>query len=141
MEKFKINDFEPYIPLNQNDIKKAGIEQQFLGYYKKWDQQEAYYYATQNTGFKANDERTEGTYSKYTSIDDKIDNFHFFTTYIKFGIGRTTYDTAQEIRTGKITRNEGVALVKKFDSEFPNKYFYEKKFVFNKINNIFIEKS
>ena len=24
-----------------------------------------------------------------------------------------------EIRTGKITRDEGVALVKKFDSEFP----------------------
>ena len=25
----------------------------------------------------------------------------------------------------KITRDEGVALVKKFDSEFPNKYFKE----------------
>ena len=37
-------------------------------------------------------ERTPGTYSKYNSIDDKIDDFHYYTTYIKFGIGRATYD-------------------------------------------------
>ena len=74
-------------------------------------------------GFKANTERTEGSYSKYSSIDDKIDGFHFFTTMIKFGLGRTSYDAAQEIRNEKITREEGIALVKKYDSEFPKKYF------------------
>jgi hypothetical protein len=56
-------------------------------------------------------ERTPGTYSKYNSIDDKIDDFHYWTTYQKFGIGRATYDAAQEIRSGDITREEGVALV------------------------------
>ena len=45
------------------------------------------------------------------------------STLIKFGIGRTTYDASQEIRNDKITREEGVALVNKFDREFPNKYF------------------
>jgi hypothetical protein len=39
--------------------------------------------------------------------------------YIKFGMGRATADAAQEIRTGKITREEGVALVRKYDGEFP----------------------
>ena len=122
---FRLNDFEPYLPPTFEELQQKKIEQRYLGYYKKWDQQEAYYYATQNTGFKANDERTEGTYSKYSSIDDKIDTFHYFTTYIKFGIGRATYDSSQEIRTGKITREEGVMLTKKFDSEFPDKYFKE----------------
>ena len=70
---FKLNEFSPYIPPSINQIINAGIEQQFLGYYLKWDQQEAYYYATENTGFKPNTERTEGTYSKYVSLDDKID--------------------------------------------------------------------
>ena len=78
----------------------------------------SFYYSSKNNGFMPNQERTEGTYSKYSSIDDKIDNFHFFTTYIKFGIGRATYDAAQEIRQ-KITRDEGVKLVNKFDHEFP----------------------
>ena len=82
-----------------------------------------YYYATENTGYAADTERTEGTYSKYSSIDDKVDNFHYYTTYIKFGIGRTTYDAAQEVRNEKITRDEAIQLVKKFDHEFPEKYF------------------
>ena len=94
-----------------------------LGYYLKWDPQEMFYYASENTGFSANTERTQGTYSKYTSIDDKIDTFHYYTTLIKFGIGRATYDAAQEIRNGKITRDEGIALVKKFDTEFPEIFF------------------
>ena len=44
--------------------------------------------------------------------DDKIDYFHYYTIYIKFGLGRASYDAAQEIRNGKINREEGVQLVK-----------------------------
>ena len=78
-----------------------------------------------NVGFQASPERTPGTYSKYNSIDDKIDDFHYFTTMIKFGIGRATYDAAQEIRSGDITREEGVALVRRYDQEFPERFSEE----------------
>lgn len=122
-EKYSIDDFAPYIPPNKQDLIDRGIEVHYLGYYLKWDPQECYYYASENTGFQANPERTEGTYSKYSSIDDKIDPFHYFTTLIKFGIGRCTYDAAQEVRNEKITRDEAVYLVNKYDTEFPNKYF------------------
>mgnify|MGYP007072104817 FL=1 len=44
---------------------------------------------------------------------------------MKFGIGRATSDTAHEIRDGKITREEGIALVKKYDEEFPSLYLKE----------------
>jgi len=122
---FTINDFAPYIPPQASELHQKGIEMHYLGYYLKWDPQECYYYAVENTGFQANPERTEGSYSKYSSIDDKIDPFHYFTTWIKFGIGRATYDADQEIRNGKITREEGVALVQRYDAEFPKKYFKE----------------
>lgn len=122
---FNLGDFKPYIPLTSKEIEESNIEVHYLGYYLKWDPQECFYYAVQNTGFKPNTERTQGSYSKYSSIDDKIDPFHYFTTYIKFGIGRATYDAAQEIRNDKITREEGIQLVKKYDSEFPDKYFKE----------------
>ena len=122
---FNLGDFKPYIPLTSKEIEESNIELHYLGYYLKWDPQECFYYAVQNTGFKPNTERTQGSYSKYSSIDDKIDPFHYFTTYIKFGIGRATYDAAQEIRNDKITREEGIQLVKKYDSEFPDKYFKE----------------
>ena len=43
----------------------------------------------------------------------------------KFGIGRTTSDAAHEIRDDKITREDGISLVKKYDGEFPERYFEE----------------
>lgn len=123
--EFSLDDFAPYIPPTRQYLEDRGVRVHYLGYYLKWDPQECYYYAVENTGFEANPERTPGTYSKYSSIDDKIDMFHYYTTLIKFGIGRATYDAAQEIRNGKITREEGVQLVKKYDQEFPIKYFEE----------------
>ena len=105
------------------ELEKANIEVHYLGYYLKWTPQEVYYYAVENTGFKARPHRTQGTFSKYSGIDDKIDDLHFYTTYIKFGIGRATYDASQEIRNRHLTREEGQALVKRFDGEFPDRYF------------------
>jgi N-acetyl sugar amidotransferase len=119
---FKLSDLEAYFPINPEDLERVGTEVHYLGYYIKWHPQETYYYAVEHTNFHPNDERTEGSYSKYSSIDDKIDWLHYYTTYIKFGIGRATYDSAQEIRNGDITREEGIALVKRFDGEFPKKY-------------------
>ena len=115
-------DLHPYMPADPMDLKNAGIEVHYLGYYLRWHPQSAYYYAVEHGGFQPSPERTPGTYSKYNSIDDKIDDFHYYTTYIKFGIGRATYDAAQEIRNEEITREEGVALVKKFDGEFPKRF-------------------
>jgi len=118
-------DLNPYLPVDGARLQAIGTEVHYLGYYLKWDPQECYYYAAENTGFVPNDQRTEGSYSRYSSIDDKIDPLHYYTTLIKFGIGRATYDAAQEIRCGKITREEGVALVRRYDTEFPGRYFPE----------------
>ncbi|MBD2548394.1 N-acetyl sugar amidotransferase [Microcystis elabens FACHB-917] len=122
---YTLGDFAPYLPPRLEELQDNGVEVHYLGYYLKWDPQECYYYAAEHTGFQPNPVRTEGTYSKYSSIDDKIDPFHYYTTLIKFGLGRASYDAAQEIRNGKITREEGVNLVRKFDTEFPGKYFRE----------------
>ncbi len=120
-----LNDLQLYLPLIEKELKDFPLEYHFLGYYLRWDPQEVYYHAVENTGFEANPERTEGTYSKYASLDDRIDGFHYYTSFIKFGLGRATMDAAQEIRNHKIVRAEGAALVKKYDGEFPQKYFKE----------------
>lgn len=124
LQKYGIEeyDLQAYLPADPKDLKKIGTQVHYLGYYLKWHPQEAYYYAVEHGGFQASPERTPGTYSKYNSIDDKIDDLHYYTTFIKFGIGRATYDAAQEIRSGEITRDEGVALVKRFDGEWPARF-------------------
>jgi hypothetical protein len=113
------------LPADPNQIAEKKIEVHYLGHYLKWHPQSCYYYAVEHGGFQASPERTPGTYSKYNSIDDRIDDLHYFTTGIKFGLGRASYDAAQEIRSGDINRDEGVALVKKFDNEFPERFISE----------------
>jgi len=120
-----LSDLYPFRAPKYELIKDNNTEIHFFSYYKFWDPQENYYYCHENTGFIANTERSEGTYSKYASLDDEIDGFHYYLSYIKFGIGRATSDAAHEIRDGKISREEGVALVKRYDHERPKKYYRE----------------
>lgn len=119
------SELQPYLPADQNRLIEKNVQVHYLGYYLKWHPQGCYYYAVEHGGFQASPERTPGTYSKYNSIDDRIDDFHYYTTGIKFGIGRASYDAAQEIRSGDINRDEGVALVKRFDHEFPERFVDE----------------
>ena len=42
--------------------------------------------------------------SKFSLIDDKINNLHYSTTHVKFGISHALHNARQEIRSSKITR-------------------------------------
>ena len=119
LEVREISEFYTLNPMYEDDRP----EFHWLGYYKKWHPQSNYYFAVQNTGFKANEERSEGTYSKYASLDDATDGFHYFMAHAKFGMGRATSDAAHEIRDGDRDREEAVSLVRRYDGEFPNKNF------------------
>ena len=88
---FILRDFEKYgidkkklnciIP--QKVAKEVGLEITFLVTIKRW---ENYYYAVENCGFEPEpDGRSEGTYSKYAGLDDKVDGYHFYFAYLKFG--------------------------------------------------------
>ena len=122
---FTLKDLEIFLPLNKKKLHSKKIKVHYLGYYIKWIPQECFYYAVENCGFKPRPFRTQGTYSKYNSIDDKIDDLHYYTTYIKFGIGRATYDVSQELRNKHLNVFEGKKLIEKYDGEFPDRYFNE----------------
>jgi N-acetyl sugar amidotransferase len=119
------NAFELYRPPREEELTAVNPQMHWFSFYKKWVPQENYYYSVEHTGFQANPERSEGTYSKYASLDDKTDGFHFYLAFIKYGIARATSDAAHEIRDGHLTREEGIALVHRYDGEFPKRYFKE----------------
>jgi hypothetical protein len=125
-EDYVASDLMFYRPPTVEALRGHGIQFHWFSFYEKWIPQENYYYVTEHTGFQANrDGHSEGTYSKYASLDDRLDGFHYYLAFIKFGIARTTSDTAHEIRDGHLTREEAVALVTRYDGEFPKQYFAE----------------
>lgn len=106
-------------------VAAKGLEMHWFSYYKKWTPQENFYYAMKYTGMETNDAgRSEGTYTKYASLDDRSDGYHFYFAYLKFGLGRASRDAQQDIRRHHITRDEGVALVKRYDGEFPKRHLH-----------------
>ena len=64
---------------------------------------------------------------------------HFYTWFIKTGRGRATDDAALEVRNKIITRDEAKSLVKRFDGEFPKKYFKDCLNYMNISKEIFYE--
>ena len=121
IEKYGIskNDLFPYLPIRNKSEEIKNLTVLTLPYYLNYNPQSNFYFASEHSDFKVNPYRSEGTYTKYASLDDKLDNLHFYTWFIKTGRGRTTEDAALEVRNNIITRDEAVALVKKYDGEFP----------------------
>ena len=121
--KLAESDFDPYVPIYKKELDDHEIKMAIFSYFKPWHPQENYYYTMENSSdFIVSPERTLGTYTKYSSIDDKIDDLHYYTLFIKFGIGRVFYDVAQEIRSGDITVEEGRSLIKQYNGEYPSRF-------------------
>ena len=120
--EIKEKTLDLYKAPNPEEILKSGTEMHWYSYYNKWTPQENYYYAYKYTGFRTNPSgRSEGTYTKYVSLDDKLDGIHWYQSYAKFGMGRSSRDAQTDIRRGHITRDEGIALVEKYDGEIPKR--------------------
>jgi N-acetyl sugar amidotransferase len=110
-----------YFPPDFEQVGKE-IEHFWYGYFVEWRPQDNYYYCAEKTNFEANPEgRSEGTYSKYASLDDRLDAFHYYFGLLKFGVGRATSDAAHEVREGLIDREEAIALVERYDTEVPQR--------------------
>jgi N-acetyl sugar amidotransferase len=117
-------DLAPYAPPDLSELTRIGVQAHFFGYYKKWIPRDIFAYASRHTGFRPHpDGRSVGTYTAFASLDDRIDAFHYYLGFIKFGIGRCTSDAAHEVRDGLLCREEAVSLVQRYDGEFPAKYF------------------
>ena len=115
-------DLKYHLPHTIKEFEELNLDIHYLGSYLKFHSQKNYYYAREKVGFLPDDQRTEGTFSRYNSIDDKLDGYHYWTGYIKFGVGRTTHEASQEIRNGDLIREEAVSLVNKYDGELPQRY-------------------
>lgn len=122
-EDFKTGDINFYEPPSEEKIKNSNLKKAYFGYFKRWVPQEMYYYAKKFSDFQPNEDRNEGTFSKFASLDDKTDGFHFYMRYIKLGLGRCAEDVSNHIRDGLIDRSEGKLLMQKFEGEFPKKHY------------------
>ena len=111
----------PYIYPSDEDIRKIGVTGIFLGYFLKWDVEKQLKKDIE-LGFTLHDGPTEGTFTNYENLDNKVQGLHDYFKWLKFGYGRATDNASILIRLGKLTRKEGIELVKQHEGKLPEKY-------------------
>ena len=124
MTKYGIDTkyLKPYIYPTAEELKQVGVTGIFLGQYIKYDiykQLEI----VEKLGFSRNPEPKEGTYTDWENLDTMYTGMHDYFKWIKYGFGRATDHASIDIRAGKITRQEGLKLVKEYEGKTPMKYF------------------
>ena len=121
---FQLDELRPYIYPTDEEIRKVGVTGVFLGSYLKWDifkQLDI----VKKIGFKESVDKKEGTYDGWENLDVYFTVFHDYFKFLKYGFGRATDHASIEIRYGRITREEGLELVKNNEGKIPRQYLKE----------------
>ena len=115
-----INDLYAYEYPSDKSINKIGIRGIYLGNYIRWDPIAQHNLMIKKFGYKSCSlSRTFDSYDYvdsyvYTGVHDKIKN-------LKHGYTKVTDHVCREIRYGRVSRNQGIKLIKLFENK-PDKF-------------------
>ena len=103
-------------------LAEVGVRGIYLANYVNWDANEQTDLMVREWGFEPNPEPFERTYRRMSNLDDMHENgAHDYLKYVKFGYGRGTDHACKDIRAGKMTREEGIEMVRRYDHVKPMK--------------------
>ncbi len=119
-------DLEPYRYPDLADVEAQGVTAMYFAYFFPWDIRQNFDYIRDKIDFRtAPGGRTEGTFTDFDSLDDKVDNLYYYLQYIKFGFGRAIRDASRQIQRGHMTRETALDLVQRYDGEPPEAFLAE----------------
>ncbi len=116
-EKLKLYDFP-------DELEQSNTKVLFASYFFNWDSEEHLKIA-KNYGFKTLEKNREGTYRNYVGIDEKINRIHQYIKVLKYGYGRATDHACEDIRNGRLTREDAKKLVRQYDLQDLSYYYVD----------------
>jgi N-acetyl sugar amidotransferase len=113
-------ELTPYFYPSDDDIERVGVTGIFLGSYFFWDARKQLE-IVKKVGFSVKEDGpTEGTYTNYENLDEKLVSLHDYLKYVKYGFGRATDHVNIDIRNGRMSREEGKKLIIEIDGKYPH---------------------
>lgn len=114
---FSRSDLIPYLYPSKDEFSIANLQIVYLGWFlKDWSEVTNAMYSVVN-GLEIREDTVEHTGDPYgiTALDEDWVSVNQMVKYYKFGFGRTTDFVNEDIRAGKITREQGIKIVEEFD--------------------------
>lgn len=122
LDQFTKKDFYWWLMPSQKEMDKAGLYQTYWSRFEPWDDDLHRKLAVEKCGLQGSKNANVSTFTTHSQVDDIMQPFFMYMAFIKFGFGRATADCSLAMRYGRMTREEGVELVKKFEGKFPEEY-------------------
>ncbi len=91
-------------------------------YFHNWNSNENYRYARDHVGLQSKPCNSVGTYNAFAQTDSILYSLHTYFMYLKFGFGRCSQDVCIDIRSGELSREAGIDLIKQYDEAYPEEY-------------------
>lgn len=121
MEGIEARHLIPYGYPSDEDLERVGVTGLFLGYYLPWDGYSNALLA-QAHGFTTLNRTVEGSVVNYENLDNHQTGIHDYFKFLKFGFGRASDIASLHVRRGRISRQDGLEIVRKHDGKFPWSY-------------------
>ena len=112
-------DIAPYRYPTDEQIEEIGVRGIYLSNFLYWNAKEQAELMIEQYGFEPSRSGRERTFVLYTKTDDHANDVHDYMKYVKFGYGRATDDASMEVRHGRMTRDQAIDLVTRYDSVRP----------------------
>jgi N-acetyl sugar amidotransferase len=106
---------------SDDELARVGVTGLFLGHYLPWDGLSNGLIAIAN-GFTTYSKSVEGSMVNYENLDNHQTGIHDYFKFLKFGFGRATDLACLHIRRERLTRQDGLDIVKRLDGQFPWEY-------------------
>ena len=110
---------------SDEEILETGARGIYIGNFFKWDPNKQTELVMDKYDWKPAEKPFERTYRIMSNLDDRYENgIHDLMKFIKFGYGRASDHASKDIRTGYMSREEGIEMVRKYDSVVSSDLYY-----------------
>jgi N-acetyl sugar amidotransferase len=115
-DRIAAHELEMYKYPSDAEIIANGTRGIYIGNYDRWDASAHTKLVTERYGWQPSPVAFERTYRRASNLDDRYENgAHDYMKYVKFGYGRASDHACKDIRSGLMTRAEGIEMVRKYD--------------------------
>ncbi len=116
--KLTLEELEPYIYPHDKEIESVGVRGIYLNNYIRWDSKAQHEQMIKEYGYEGT--RLQRTFDTYNHVDCfHYAGLHDYIKFLKWGYGKVSDHVSREIRLKRLTREEGIELVKHYQNVIP----------------------
>lgn len=129
-EGITLADLKCFVYPSDKEIEAAGVRGIYLSNFIPWNGKKQSELMIEKYDFEPWSEQQDRTYNTYENVEcHHCNGVHDYLRWLKFGYGRATDHVSQDIRLGRMTREEGIEIVEKYDHVRPKDLDMFLKFV------------